>query len=303
MPVLIKYNGLGGKLRFSGTSIGGFKARYISSAAPLLLDAYPGAAAAYSLRKLSSTYNGSAIRVRRSSDNAETDIGFVNNELDTASLLSFCGAGNGFVTTWYDQSGNAINATQATSASQPQIVNLGVINLQGTKPAILFDGSTNSLFFSPLLTVSTLSNFSIFRNTKGGPVGRIWSLAASTGNDYANSSLSATLYVGSTFIECIRNNNVVNSTITISTYACITTIFDGTNKKIKGNTASFTSNASTGNFGATIGCIGYNAGTSGALSPQDRFGGNMLEQIYYYSDQTSNNTAIESNINSYYTIY
>jgi hypothetical protein len=48
-----------------------------SSPAPsYLLDTYSGAAVAYSLRKLSSTYNGSAIRVRRSSDNTEMNIGF-----------------------------------------------------------------------------------------------------------------------------------------------------------------------------------------------------------------------------------
>ena len=42
---------------------------------------------------------GSAVRVRRSSDNSETDIGFtVNGNLDTAALLTFVGAGNGFVT-------------------------------------------------------------------------------------------------------------------------------------------------------------------------------------------------------------
>lgn len=274
-----------------------------TASAALLLDTYPGAAAAYSLRKLRTAYTGAAIRVRRSSDNTETDIGFdVLGGLDTTALTTFVGAGSGYIRIWYDQSGNTRDAVQSTSASQPKIVNLGVINLQGTKPAILFDGSTNSLFFNPSLTVSTFSNFSVFRNTKGGPVGRVWSLAASSGNDYGNTS-SATLYIGSTYLECIRNNNVVQSTITISTYTCITTIFDGTNKKIKGNSASFTSNASSGNFNATIGCIGYNAGTSGAISPQDRFGGNMLEQIYYYTDQTSNNLGINSNINLFYTIY
>lgn len=277
--------------------------RSSAPSAALLLDTYPGAAAAYSLRKLRTAYTGAAIRVRRSSDNTETDIGFNGGGgLDTTALTTFIGANNGFVTKWYDQSGNTRDATQSTTTSQPKIVSSGVINLQGTKPAILFDGSTNSLFFSPALSVSAMSNFSIFRNTKGGPVGRIWSLAASTGNDYGNTN-SATLYIGSTYVECIRNNNVVQSTIAIATYCCITTIFDGTNKKIKGNAASFTSNASTGNFGATIGCIGYNAGTSGAISPQDRFGGNMLEQIYYYSDQTSNNTGINLNINTYYSIY
>jgi hypothetical protein len=67
-----------------------------------LLDTYSGAAAAYSLRLLRSAYTGDAIRVRRASDNTEQNIGFVNNELDTSSLTSFCSGTNGFVTTWYD---------------------------------------------------------------------------------------------------------------------------------------------------------------------------------------------------------
>ena len=58
---------------------------------PLLLDLYPNAQVAYSLRKLRTAYTGSAIRVRRSSDNAEQDFGFVGNDLDTASMLDFVG--------------------------------------------------------------------------------------------------------------------------------------------------------------------------------------------------------------------
>ena len=98
-----------------------------------LLDRYP-AMTAFSLRKRRSGQTR-AIRVRRSSDNQEQDIGFVGNDLDTVSLLSFCGAGNGFVTTWYDQSGNGYNATQTTQANQPLIVNSGVLNTKGGKAA------------------------------------------------------------------------------------------------------------------------------------------------------------------------
>jgi hypothetical protein len=82
----------------------------------LLLDANPGASVAYSLRKLSSAYAGSAIRVRRSSDNAEQDINFTGGVLDTSTLLTFCGAGNGFITRWYDQSGNAKDNVQSVIA-------------------------------------------------------------------------------------------------------------------------------------------------------------------------------------------
>lgn len=61
--------------------------------ASLLLDQVTGAAAAYSLRKLRNAYTGSAVRVRRSSDNSEQDIGFSGNDFDTATFSSFVGAG------------------------------------------------------------------------------------------------------------------------------------------------------------------------------------------------------------------
>jgi hypothetical protein len=102
--------------------------------------------AAYSLRKPRNAYTGNAIRVRRSSDNAEADIGFTTiGDLDTAALLTFVGSGSGFVTTWYDQSGNNRNATQTTAANQPRIVNSGVLEAVNGKPAISFDGLTQFL--------------------------------------------------------------------------------------------------------------------------------------------------------------
>lgn len=62
---------------------------------------------AWSLWKRNSSYTGSCIRVRRSSDNTQQDIGFRgDNFLDTSALLSFVGAGSGFVTTFYGQFGN-----------------------------------------------------------------------------------------------------------------------------------------------------------------------------------------------------
>jgi hypothetical protein len=108
-----------------------------------LLDTYTGAVGAYSTYKLRTLYVGSAIRVRRSSDNAEQNIGFVGNDLDTASLLSFVGANNGFVTTIYDQSGNGYNFTQTTADYQPSIVLSGTLNTKNGKPTIIFDGASD----------------------------------------------------------------------------------------------------------------------------------------------------------------
>jgi hypothetical protein len=75
-------------------------------------------AVSYSLRQTSTSYLGSAIRVRRSSDNSEQDIGFSGGELDQVSLLAFVGRGNGFVAVWYNQSGLGRNATQTTLSNQ-----------------------------------------------------------------------------------------------------------------------------------------------------------------------------------------
>lgn len=81
------------------------------------------AAAAYGMRKLRGAYGGPAIRLRRSSDNAEADIGFTGaGDLDTVAAASFIGGGSGFATTWYDQSGNSNHGTQATAANQPTYV-------------------------------------------------------------------------------------------------------------------------------------------------------------------------------------
>lgn len=103
-------------------------------------------ALALSVRKLSSSYSGPAIRVRRSSDNTEADIGFTTDgDLDTSSLLTFCGSGSGYVTIWYDQSGNGFNATRSATSGQPRIVSSGVVDLMGTKPGVRFDGSDDAL--------------------------------------------------------------------------------------------------------------------------------------------------------------
>jgi hypothetical protein len=100
------------------------------------------ASAAYGLRKLYNSWLDPAIRVRRSSDDAQIDIRFDRNgNLDLAALLTFVGSGNGFVTTWYDQSGNAQNATQATPANQPRIVSAGVIETENGKPTIVSNGN------------------------------------------------------------------------------------------------------------------------------------------------------------------
>ena len=123
---------------------------------PSLLDNISSVAACYSLRKLRTAYSGAAIRVRRSSDNTELDIGFTpTGDLDIVTLLAFVMTGNGFVTIWYDQSINGINAPQTTAANQPRIVNAGVIETQNGKPTLYFAGTGQFLQTAPALMFPT----------------------------------------------------------------------------------------------------------------------------------------------------
>jgi len=95
-------------------------------------------ARAFGTTRLYLGYSGNAMRVRRSSDNAEQDIGFLSSGmLDTAALKTFVGAGDGRVTTLYDQMGGA-NFVQATAALQPHIVVSGDVQYIGSTPSLRF---------------------------------------------------------------------------------------------------------------------------------------------------------------------
>ena len=106
-----------------------------------VLDTYSGAAAAVSLRRLTGSYSGPAITVRSAGGGTPKDIGFdANGDLDTAALLLHCGGNSGFVTDWYDQSGNGRRFSQGDASKQPQIVDSGSVitaGAQGT-PALRF---------------------------------------------------------------------------------------------------------------------------------------------------------------------
>ena len=94
-----------------------------------------------------SKYNGPIIRVRESAGNTESDI-FAgpadangNRYINTTALLAFTGANSGFITTFYDLSGNGRNATQTTAAYQARIVLSGVVDTLNGVPAPRYLGN------------------------------------------------------------------------------------------------------------------------------------------------------------------
>ncbi len=258
-----------------------------ASSCSYLLDQYSGAAAAYSLRLLDCDYAGDAIRVRRSSDNTEDDIGFVNGNLDTASLKTFVGTGgsdDGFVVTWYDQSGNVNNSTQSTTTAQARVMDNGVVQRLNGKPSLYFD--SDDQYNMGLYPASRVDMY-LVHNTSSTIYIHI---APNTSGPY---SYIAHQGSGSSIIYSIIGSPSLyynNTLFTGTTRGDVYTELNG--NKIITMEALDVSNATYWSVGAKI--SGYSS------LP---FVGYLPEIISWTSNQSSNRGGIVSNINTYYSIY
>jgi hypothetical protein len=277
----------------------------------LLLDLYPSTTA-YSVRKLRTAYNGACMRVRRSNDNAEQDIGFVGNNLDTASLLSFVGANNGLVTIWYDQM-NTANAFQTSASSQPLIVDSGNLIMQNGKPAVYSAGGKNintGLFTLPSFGDITLDFFAVLNNTSTGSGNHL--LGLSNNNNTTNRSRVLFFANDSSSTKSVRlyGGNIVYSS-SDSGQLLFNTNYQGGGgafqSRINGNILSVNSFS---NIGLSVNGLSGFILLSGNSDSQPQLTysnpnsvGYVQEFIPYLSDQSANRTAIETNINNYYAIY
>ena len=264
-----------------------------TSAAPtdLLLDTYTGASAAYSVRKLDKDYTGYAMKVREDSGDTEADIGFDSNgDLDTAAIATHCGSANGYVVTWYDQSGNSNNATQSTSSAQPQIYNGTAVITENGKPAISW--SSNEMDWTINGNANSFSVFTVATND------------ATSGN-HMQYTLSSTPRWWHWYLSGNKTFYYDNSTLNHSSVDTDQHLF----AKIAGTTlghagywvdnvkASNTATLNSSAFNSDQRLGNYSSGTG------NYWDGTMQELIMWPTDQSSNRTGIESDINTYFSIY
>ena len=277
------------------SNINSFYNMYWDGSQTGLLDDYPSAAAAYSLRALNSAYTGAAIKVRRSSDNSEQDINLLyDGSLNTDSLLDFVGSGSGYVTTWYDQSGNGINANQSSASKQPIIASSGVINTLNGKPTMQFI----SAFVMDL-------NLTQYPFTSGGSATEKSIFSVAENNATANQNLYN--IADTRDIYAITYNRSGNNT-----YAFLGANYGTIGGNITGQNiiSSLAISPSSKTFNNTVEGVSSNLvranfndisiGSRGGSYPMD---GNIQEMIMYESDQSSNRGNIETNINDYYNVY
>lgn len=242
--------------------------------------------------KLSSTATN-CIRVRRSSDNSEQDIGFSGDDLDTASLLSFTGASDGYVVKVYNQGtgGTTYDLTQVALAYQPRIVSSGTTVTVNGKPAIDFYmvGTVK-----PPMNIGTTGNyqtiFSVFQAQSINTI-NYYHTDGSKGT-FIHGSFSGVNGVGafdgtnvrSTTGEDFNQHVAYWNTRTSNLYVSV----DGGSES---NIGSFASNIPVNqiagrNFGASLYADAY-----------------MQTDILFTTDESANITAIKDILNTYFTIY
>jgi hypothetical protein len=260
--------------------------------ASYLLDTY-SATSAYSLRQLKTGVTN-VVRVRRSSDSAESD--FTATEITDGTLTTWTGANDGFVVTWYNQSGSGNNITQSTAASQPKLVSSGTLITENGLPCIQFDGSDDILGtafniqpygtnFSQWVVTTIPSNansYMLSGSLNGGGAAIIANFVGSSVEHFVGGGDRDNYLASSTSGQQKLFNLNITDGSTLTTYT-------------NGSNVVSTSPSTTYN-GGYFRRIGSSA--SGSYSDI-----NFQEYILFSSDESANRTAIEADINTHYSIY
>jgi len=213
------------------------------------------------------------------------------------------GSVDGFVSTWYDQSGNTNDAVQATSTSQPKIVDAGILVTDSNGDAAIKSTSVNDMDFTldSLAADGQQSVFAIIENDVTsqdgyGVVFKAYSTTVDTARSrrpYWFGSPSGGVVFSVDSLSGYQNtdrNPRLYSHIMEDTAGGTSTVYrDGTQVDTRSITLDTNPAFSSGKL------LGVSQNATGALY--------MSEIIYYPSDQSGNLEAIETNINSHYDIY
>ena len=208
----------------------------------------------------------------------------LNNEVD------------GFVNTWYDQSGNSRNATAAADADQPKIVSGGSLETGATgKPTINFDAASEHFLSASVATTQPFTTTIQFNGAKSTVAGSTLQNLI----DSQSSSQSSFIQIQGEGELIINHGSALDSGRDLDSFgeSVIISVANGSSSSIDFNGATqVTGNAGTNNRDAIR--IGRHRTNSG-----NYFNGDMSELLIHNS-QLSNSTidTLESNIISHYNI-
>lgn len=251
-----------------------------------------------------------AIRVRRSNDNAETDIGFVNNVLDTTTLLSFVGANSAFITKIYEQVGSGYDFSQTTAANQPRIVNAGTLEVLNSRPAAA--GYQNSV------SMNVPSSTSYFNFLHNGTSSSVFSVHAYTANSACatfNTTSSATgvgiRIVGGTNTlantcgngSALVLSNTASNTLVAGTQYLFSVLIDADNATAANRSEIYYNGGAAQKNNATSGSVSAsNSAINGTIMTISTTTITHYQELILFPSQPTLAT-IRTDINSRYNIY
>jgi hypothetical protein len=261
--------------------------RRLNSVGESALQIAPSASAAYSLRSLTGG-DPRVVRVRRDTsggagDDDEQD--FTVSGISSGALVNFVGSGNdGYVDTWYDQSGNGRDAIQPTATSQPKIVNDGSLLADG----LTFNGSQS--FAMPSSIISNINSVSCFLVCKGRS-GFNYATALSISNA-TNIKLSLATDTFGSFYNSYGSSFTSLGTPDDAKHLISLVVGDSGAESFKDSTLKGTLATASGYTASAFIGSDPNLGTFWASQ--------IDEVIIYDSNQSANRVALETNIQTAY---
>jgi hypothetical protein len=174
-------------------------------------DIVSGAAAFYGLRAYNAAYatgSNKAINVRRASDNTTMDILILaNGNLDVATATTFLAATTGYITEWYDQSGNGNHMVQATAGTQPQLLLTGANGL----PTVAANGSQNLATIGSPASGATVYTIVAVAERTGAFTTFGGILASGGGSFFYNATNAVVLYEGTLAVTGVASDSVLHA--------------------------------------------------------------------------------------------
>ena len=279
----------------------------------------------YSLRvpAMTNLWTNAVVKVRRDSDDATAYVfpsgAFVNATISTSSFISttsnttpsavtlgtWISTDDGYVEEWIGQTPDNVVDTnkilsQATLGQQPQLVKGGAVHLENGRAVINFDGTDDlytSTAHSSLNNTETFTIMAVSLSTGGNSIPAVWSTQITT------TGSRLTLYnsrSGTLMVKCRHTaNNHVNylSADSTTVQRLQTVVYDDVTAEGWKDSVAQTGVTVTQDYANNGFKVGREQTTVSPLT------GGIQEVIIFPSDKTSDLTALNTNINTYYTIY
>lgn len=264
--------------------------------------------AAWSLREIASAYVGvDIIEVERSSDSATSF--FTATEITDGTLTTWVGAGNdGRVITLVDQTGGGNDLTDTVGADRPRIVISGSLVTDGGLPAMDYAGTTETgVQIGTSATNSWLAgtDFSVFCVANSDDSGRSHYLWSNDNSTTGQKRSLANVATNSLVISFQGSNSTLGSwssgTQSVTTMIA-TNMLTGESHNIDFWVDASAQTGWSGTGKTTPTAAKFILGNPVIGSSTLDFDGKIAECIVFASDQTSNRSAIDSNIMSHYGI-